>query len=319
MSMDVETVLERRRLRKQVGLWRGLAIVAAVVVLLAYAGLQARESGLFPNQQIARITVDGLIQDERKQLELIDDLAKNPNVRGVIVFVNSPGGTTTGGEGLYLALRDLAEKKPVAAQFGTVAASAAYITGLGTDYIVARGNTITGSVGVIMQWPDVSGLLNKLGIKYNQIKSGNLKAEPSVFGPAPEEAIQVTQSMIEEGQRWFVGLVEARRKVDVDTIPGLRQGRVYSGRLALEHKLVDAIGAQDEVVRWMETERNLPEGLQVVDWKPQDDLQWPFGQSAAWIWQLATGQSITLNEAAPTRLRMLTLDGLLSVWHPAEN
>ena len=104
----------------------------------------------------------------------------------MILFINSPGGTTTGGEALFEAIRELAKTKPVVAQMGTVAASAAYIAGLATDHIVARGNTITGSVGVIFQWAEVSQLLDKLGVKMNEIKSGPLKANPSPFQPIDE-------------------------------------------------------------------------------------------------------------------------------------
>ena len=85
----------------------------------------------------------------------------------MLVFINSPGGTTSGGEALFEEIRSVAKKKPVVAQFGTIAASAGYIVGLAADHIVSRGNTITGSVGVIVQWPEVSDLLGKLGVKVN--------------------------------------------------------------------------------------------------------------------------------------------------------
>ena len=115
-------------------------------------------------KQIARVTIEGTITDDRDQIAMLKKIRDASHVEALLVFVNSPGGTTTGGESLYLALRDVAEKKPVVAQFGTVAASAGYIVGLGTDHIVARGNTITGSVGVLAQWPEVSEMLTKLGI-----------------------------------------------------------------------------------------------------------------------------------------------------------
>ena len=112
---------------------------------------------------------------------------------------------------------------------GTVAASAAYIAGLATDHIVARGNTITGSVGVIFQWPEVSQLLDKLGVKMNEIKSGPLKANPSPFQPVDEAGKAAAEQMVAESQRWFVGLVASRRGIDTASVAGLEQGRVYSG------------------------------------------------------------------------------------------
>ncbi len=110
------------------------------------------------------------------------------------------------------------------AQFGTVAASAGYIVGLGTDHIVTRGNTITGSVGVLAQWPEVSELLTKLGVKFNEVKSGDLKAAPNPFEPATAGARQVMQDTIDDGFRWFLSLVEERRGITASSVDGLGPG-----------------------------------------------------------------------------------------------
>src|SRR4029077_1414768 len=130
----------------------------------------------------------------------------------------------------------------VVAQFGTIATSAAYIAGLATDQIVARGNTITGSVGVIFQWAEFSQLLEKLGIRVNEIKSGPLKANPSPFQALDDAGRTATEEMVAESQRWFLDLVRTRRNIDTKNVAGLEQGRVFSGRDALSHKLVDQIG-----------------------------------------------------------------------------
>ena len=119
---------------------------SSALFALGAAAISCRDR--FGDKQIARVAIEGTITEDRDQLKLLKRIADDNNVAGVLVFVNSPGGTTTGGEALFEALRELAKKKPVVAQFGTVAASAGYIVGLGTDHIVARGNTITGSVGV---------------------------------------------------------------------------------------------------------------------------------------------------------------------------
>ena len=193
---------------------------------------------------------------------------------GVILFVNSPGGTTTGGEALFEAIRNVAKGKPVVAQFGTVATSAAYIAGLATDYVVARGNTITGSVGVIFQWAEVSQLLDKIGVKMNEVKSGPLKANPSPFQPLDEAGKATAEQMVAESQKWFVGLVASRRNIDTRSVSGLEQGRIFSGREALSHKMIDEIGGETEAVQWLEQKRNVPKGLKVVDWKPKRGSDW---------------------------------------------
>ncbi len=138
----------------------------------------AGSAGILPH--IARVTVSGIITDDRKMQELIERVGKADQVKAVILDIDSPGGTTTGGEAMYDAVRRLAEKKPVVAVCGTLATSAAYIVALATDRIFVYGNTITGSVGVIFQWADVTELLHTLGIKVEEVKSGPSegRAEP---------------------------------------------------------------------------------------------------------------------------------------------
>ena len=214
------------------------------------------------------MTVSGVITDDRKTLELIDKVAKSDQVKAVIVDINSPGGTTTGGEAMYDAIRRLAEKKPVVAVCGTIATSAAYIVALATDRIFVYGNTITGSVGVIFQWADVTELLHTLGVKVEEVKSGPLKAVPSPFEPADEKTLALSQEMVQEAKTWFVNLVAERRKIDPASVPGLTDGRIYSGRQAVELKLVDQIGEERDAKTWLSKERNVPSGLKIVDWKP---------------------------------------------------
>ena len=125
MTQETEGILDRRRLRRKLGLWRGLAIVAAMLALGALALIGGGAKQLVKQDQIARISVEGVITEDRKQIELLKSVTKADHIKGVILFVNSPGGTTTGGEALFRQLRALSEKKPVVAQFGTVAASAA--------------------------------------------------------------------------------------------------------------------------------------------------------------------------------------------------
>src|SRR5262249_17908931 len=159
--------LDRRRLRRIISGWR-LAAILAVAVAIGAVLFSGEQTG-FGRHHIARVAFEGTIMESRDQLKMLQKIKDSDKVDAVLVFVNSPGGTTSGGEAIYEALRDVATKKPVVAQFGTIATSAGYIIGLGCDHIVARGNTITGSVGVIVQWPEVSAMLDKLGVKVNEI------------------------------------------------------------------------------------------------------------------------------------------------------
>jgi protease-4 len=318
MTAEIDTVLDRRRLRRRLTVWRSLAIAAAVLALFAI-GLSGDQWSSLGSKQIARVSISGTITEDRDQLELLKKIADSDNAAALLVYVNSPGGTTTGGEALFAALREVAKKKPVVAQFGTVAASAGYIVGLAADHIVTRANTITGSVGVLIQWPEVSEALGKLGVKFNEIKSGDLKAVPSPFEPLNADGQKVTQAMIDEGFRWFLGLVEQRRGVKADAIPGLNRGRVFTGREAVQLKLADAIGGEEEAVEWLRTERKIDKSLKVVDWKVQAagslGLFSSIGEAAASFFNNTTlGQML----ARDPSLSGLGLDGFISVWHPSE-
>lgn len=321
MSLETEAILERRRLRRGISVWRALAVLA-VLAAFGFAALSAaRTAGWTSNRQIARISVEGLITEDRDQIRMLKKIAEAKYVEGLIVFVNSPGGTTTGGEALFSALRDVAKVKPVVAQFGTLATSAAYITGLATDHIVARGNTITGSVGVIFQWAEVSQLLDKVGVKMNEVKSGPLKANPSPFQPLDPQGKAVAEQMVLESQRWFVDLVATRRGIKTADIPGLEQGRIFSGREALGYRMIDEIGGEEDAVKWMEDKRNVSKGLKVIDWKPERQSAWSMARVASSIagGLFGDGAGALVERIAQTPALPLGLDGLLSVWQPAKN
>jgi protease-4 len=322
MSLETEAVIDRRRLRRSISFWRTIAVLAAVAVLAGLALGSDQLMGLGERKQIARVTVEGMIFENREQLRLLERIAEAKHVEGLIVFINSGGGTTTGGEALYDALRRVSATKPVVAQFGTVAASAAYITGLATDHIVARGNTITGSVGVILQWAELSQLMDKLGVKVNEIKTGPLKANPSMFSPLDEAGQQAARIMVDDSFKWFLSLVSSRRNVATAAIPGLEQGRVYSGREALGYKLIDEIGGEAEAVRWMEEKRGVTRKLKVVDWKPKKDSGWAglSGAAGSFVASLLglDGSVFARLLGEDSVLGRLGLDGLVSVWHPHE-
>jgi protease-4 len=317
MPLDAESIIDRRRLKRRVTIWR-IAAVALGVLFLGTLLLGDQEmtgsAGILPH--VARVTVDGVITDDRKVQELLERVAKADQVKAVILDINSPGGTTTGGEAMYDAVRRLAEKKPVVAVCGTLATSAAYIVAIATDRIFVYGNTITGSVGVIFQWAEVTELLHTLGIKVEEVKSGPLKAVPSPFEPMDQRGRELTEEMVQEAKTWFVDLVAERRKIQPNSVPGLTEGRIYSGRQAVELKLADQIGDEETAMSWLRTERDVPAGLKVVDWKPKAESGGLFGwliRSMADAFGISTG---TIAGLVGQAMSTLKLDGLVSVWHP---
>lgn len=320
MTLDSDILIDRRRLKRRLTTWRVLAILA-VVAALAFAAVKNDESASvlgLGRDEIARVTVSGFIGDSRAKHDMFTKLGKSDNVKAVILSVDSPGGTTTGGESLYEDVRVLAQKKPVAAVFGTVAASAAYLCGIGADYIVARGNTITGSVGVIFQWADVTGLLDKIGVKVDEVRSGPLKAVPSPFTPPNEASKKLTEELVKDSQGWFLGLVAERRKAAAPSMDEIKTGRIYTGRQALQIGLVDAIGDEQTAIKWFTDVRKVAPDLKVKDWKPQRSASSIFQASIASLAsKLGLGSFIDASVLESLDMfRDRPLDGLISIWHP---
>jgi len=314
MFQDAEVIVERRRLRRRLLFWRVTAVVLFIAALLALAGATGGFDDLGKHtDHIARIKIQGLITGDQKTLDLLDKIAESTTVKGLIIRIDSPGGTTAGSEALYEAIRKIAKDRPVAAAMDTVAASGGYIIAIGADHIVARGNTITGSIGVIFQWAEVSQLLTTLGVKMEEIKSGELKAEPSPYKPITPKAREVSEAMVRDSFSWFTGLVAERRKLPIDQVKVLADGRGYTGRQAVAQKLIDELGGEDKAVDWIKKEKKLAPGIEVIDWETES-LTDPSGFGFRIVSSLL--ESIGLQGLAE-EARMRKLDGLISVWHPS--
>jgi len=262
MSLETDLLLDRRRLKRRLIFWRVFAILA--LVLAGLAGL--RGAGLTPSgARIARLSVNGLITEDRKLTEAIDKLADNGQVKALIVSIDSPGGSVAGGETLHDAIARVAAKKPVVATMGGLAASAGYMVALPANRIFAREATLTGSIGVLLQTGEISGLLGKLGINAEVIRSGPLKDEPSLVRPLSPAGQEVLQGLVNDMYDQFVQMVALGRHIDVAKVRSLADGRPYTGRQALNLGLIDAIGGEQEAKEWLTSSRDVPANLPVQD------------------------------------------------------
>ena len=303
--------MDRRRLKRRLTVWRIAAVVLAAAGL---AGLLWTPGNFktFENH-IARVRIDGLITGDQATLNLLDQIAASKKVRAVIIRIDSPGGTTAGSEAVYDAIRKIAKDRPVVAVMDTVAASGGYITAIATDHIVARGSTITGSIGVIFSFPEISRLLDTLGIKMEELKSGELKAEPSPYRPVSDKVRAVSMEMVKDGFDWFTGLVAERRGLPIARVRELADGRVYTGRQAITVKLIDELGGEEKAVAWLATEKKIAANLDIVDWKAESaGGATGLGFSAVDMILHALGLEGLRNSAERAKL-----DGLLVLWHPA--
>src|ERR1700761_8378696 len=248
MSLETDLLLDRRRLKRRLVFWRVFAVVALVVAALG--GL--RGAGLTPTgAHTTRVTVDGLITEDHKVTEAITALADNNQVKAVILSIDSPGGSVAGGETIHDAIARVAAKKPVVVTMGGLAASAGYMIAVPANRIFARDATLTGSIGVLLETGEMSGLLGKIGISAEVVRSGPLKDEPSLVRPLSPEGKQVLQGLVNDMYDQFVTMVAEGRHMEVAKVRALADGRAYTGRQALALGLVDAIGGEREAKAWL--------------------------------------------------------------------
>ncbi|WP_239025263.1 signal peptide peptidase SppA [Rhodoligotrophos defluvii] len=316
--IDADTLTDRRRLKRRLSFWRLVAVAAVLgaAILAVFAAAGTMDAGKL-RDHIARVRVSGVIADTDGYEKLLKNLRESKRVKAVIIEVNSPGGTTAGSELLFKAIRELAAVKPVVTTMGTVAASGGYITAIAADHIIALGNTTTGSIGVILQWPQLTEMLGKLGIEMHEIKSGPLKAEPSPFTPLREDVRRVTQSLVDDSYDWFVGLVAERRGMSMEDVRQIADGRVFTGRQAVAAGLADELGGEDEALRWLRTQRNIDRSLKIENWAVPDSNELGLSGEAARLLMTALGLGDFFNTVQKTlRVERLSLDGLVSIWHP---
>lgn len=302
---EADLMVDRRRLKRQISYWRVAAILLAVAVI-GVAGMRLGQDVLSPNY-VGRFTVSGVITDEPLRVRALDEAAKDTRLKALVVRIDSPGGTVVGSEELYRRLRALSARVPVVAVMGQTAASGGYMTALGADWIIAREGTITGSIGVLMQTADVSGLLQKLGVQMEQVKSSPLKAVPNPFEPLTDEGRRAVQAIIDDTYAMFVGMVAERRKMDPETARRVADGRVYTGRQAKQLALVDELGGEETARDWLQSARQIDKSMPIRDVKISREDE---------LWRDITSRISAAVMGKSYLPERLTLDGLVALWHP---
>jgi len=243
---------ERRHKWRRSAFWRGVLITLCVFVLLGVLVVILGGGPRFADH-IAHVVLKGVIYNDPVLDATLKDVEENDKAKALILTISSPGGTTVGSEAVFERLRKISDKKPVVSVLGEVAASGGYIAAIGADHIIARGNTITGSIGVIMEYPDLTDLLTKVGITMQTIRSSEIKGGPSPFRKSTPEARAAEKVLIDESHQWFRGLVEDRRGLNGSKLDTVADGRVFTGRLALDLGLIDAIGGFDEAIEYLDS------------------------------------------------------------------
>ncbi len=310
MPFSSDNLLERMYLKRQLVIWRLVAVGVLIFVLVQLAEFNSNVS-LVGGDFIARFDVSDVIYEDRKRDELLSDIANNDNIKAVIIYLDTPGGTAVGGEMLYKKIKSIASKKPVVALMRTMCTSAGYMAAMGATKIYAMDSTLTGSVGVILQTAEFTGLANKLGINPITLKSGENKAAPSPVEKLTPAQRKIVQGVIDDFYNVFVDIVAKSRNMTTDEVKRVTDGgRIFTGSQAKRVGLIDDIGGEEEALAWLEKEKKIDiSSLNIRDMKvkrSQDDVFSSLVESSG------------LNFLSKWFNNSKSLDGLLLLWQPNE-
>ncbi len=246
-----------------------LIVMAMVFLYIAMAFFSFAKKNLnlpfLTQKKIGIVNIKGTILNSKDIIEWLDTLKKDPNVIGIIIRLDSPGGAVAPSQEIYEAVKQADHVKPVIASMGSIAASGAYYISVGARAIVANPGTITGSIGVIAKLISFEKILKKIGIKDETITSGKFKDTGSPFRTMSQEEKRYIQNVVNDLYNQFVEAVASGRKMDKEKVKKLADGRVYTGKQAKELGLVDYLGNLDYAISILKKMVNIKEHVRVIE------------------------------------------------------
>lgn len=219
-----------------------IAIVVSLVLVLFQKNIPMGE-------RIALVRVEGPILDSKDVIDELKGHVKDPSIKAIVLRIDSPGGAVAPSQEIYEEIRKAVTKKKVVVSMGSVAASGGYYIAAPATRIVANPGTLTGSIGVIMEIPNVEGLMNKIGVKTEVIKSGRHKDIASVFRGIKKEEREILQGVLDNVHEQFIKAVAEGRKMLIEDVKRIADGRVFTGEQALKAGLVDEIGNLEDAIK----------------------------------------------------------------------
>lgn len=223
-----------------------MLLVIAVFISLVLALLH---KNLPIGDKVALIRVEGPILDSKETVDEIKDYVKDLSVKAIVLRVDSPGGAVAPSQEIYEEVRKAAAKKTIVVSMGSIAASGGYYISSPATRIVANPGTLTGSIGVIMEIPNMEGLMSKIGVKTEVIKSGKHKDIASVFRSISKEDREILQNVLDNVHEQFINAVAEGRKLLRDDVQKIADGRIYTGEQALKAGLIDELGNLEDAVK----------------------------------------------------------------------
>ncbi len=224
------------------------------------------------NPFIGKIYLEGIIKDKFEILTEIENIKNDKNAKGLIIIVNSPGGTFVSSKEVFNAIEQVSKKIPTAVYMREIATSGAYLAALGANKIFLSEGTITGSIGVILQTADFTNLLEKLGINPLVVKSGDLKAVPNPIEKMDAKKLNYINKIISQMQEQFLETVKSRRKINSQTIKIISDGRIFTGNEAKKLNLVDELGFESDALDWIRKEAELNNDVKVIDFNDENNI-----------------------------------------------
>ena len=226
--------------------WVFLVLFVLVVISLLFVAFQ---KSIPIGERVAVIRIEGPIIDSKDTIDEITDYVKDSSIKAIVLRIDSPGGAVAPSQEIYEEVRKAAVKKKIVVSMGSVAASGGYYIASAATRIFANPGTLTGSIGVIMEIPNFSGLMNKVGVKTEVIKSGKHKDIASVFRGIGKEEREILQSALDNVHEQFITAVSEGRKMLIDDVRKIADGRVFTGEQALKVGLVDELGNLEDAVK----------------------------------------------------------------------
>ncbi|MFZ0052825.1 MAG: signal peptide peptidase SppA, partial [Desulfobaccales bacterium] len=225
-----------------------LFLVGATVLASQLFGKSARMTWVTSQEKVGVVEIKGIISDSRTTLKQLDDFRDDPSIKAIVLRINSPGGAVGPSQEILREVEKIRQKKKVVASLGTLAASGGYYIACGADLIMANKGTATGSIGVIMEFTNVEGLTKKIGLDFFTLKSGRYKDVGSPFRPMTPEEKEYMQHLLDNIYQQFLSDVARNRKIPLEKLRPLAEGKIYTGEEARQLGLVDVFGNLEDAI-----------------------------------------------------------------------
>ncbi|NWF76419.1 MAG: signal peptide peptidase SppA [Nitrospirae bacterium] len=224
-------------------------LVLFVLLIIISLAIVAIQNNLPIGERIALIRIEGPIFDSKEAIEEIKKYSKDQTIKAIVLRIDSPGGAVAPAQEIYEEVRKAVAKKKVVVSMGSVAASGGYYIASPASRIIANPGTLTGSIGVIMEIPNLEGLMNKLGIRTEVVKSGRHKDIASIFRGIKKEEREILQSVLDNVHEQFISAVAEGRKMLHEDVKKIADGRIFTGEQALKIGLIDELGNIEDAVK----------------------------------------------------------------------